>query len=49
MWTFYLNEKFHYVFDINTVHLYILFLNFISFSKCGLLIYILTVIENKTM
>lgn len=32
-WTFYLNEKYHYVFDIKNVDFFILFLSFIQFLK----------------
>lgn len=32
-WTFYWNEKYHYVFDIKSVDFFILILNFIQFLK----------------
>lgn len=32
-WTFYLNEKYHYVLDIKNVDFFILFLNFTQFLK----------------
>lgn len=32
-WTFYWNEKYHYVFDIKSADFFILILNFIQFLK----------------